>query len=274
MKKNLILLVTLLIFSFNRSIAQRTPPDGYMLKWVQNIVPVYTVDPKDSSSRTRYRVWNHQYWFYKAGIVRGNDKVEFVKLWLPDSAKGAIIDTNTNFNNGADLDTSNFNKWLYVRRSTVDSLQYDHYPKTTWGFVSSILTVPFKIRPKVGDRETSLYNSNFNVGDFFGLRVGILNNDIGITVGGTLGVSTQEQTAAVNTALTGTTSQNMAALNYGLGIMLDVWKNTQIGFVAGRDSGFGDLKKTYVYQNKTWFAFSLSFNFFDGSKASRTQSQN
>lgn len=109
----------------------------------------------------------------------------------------------------------------------------------------------------------SLYNSNFNAGTFLGGRLGFLNDIAGVTAGGFLGFSSLEQNASVNTFITNDENQNIVAANYGGGIIFDLTRKLQLGAIVGWDYGYGDLSKTYVYQNRHWYAISLSFSFLD-----------
>lgn len=72
--------------------------------------------------------------------------------------------------------------------------------------------------------------------------------------------------ASSNTAITGNKTETVQGFTYGYGLIFDVKRQFQIGVVGGFDYAFGDLAKTYVYQNKNWFVFSLNYKFLDFGK--------
>jgi hypothetical protein len=159
-----------------------------------------------------------------------------------------------------------YNIFIAIKKTDYDKSVIDHYPKFTNGLVWTALTIPLKIRPAINGRSSSLYNSNFNAGTFIGWRLGFLNDVVGTTVGGFGGFSSLEQTSSVNSSIEGNTNQNMFAASYGGGIIIDITRKFQLGGIIGWDYGYGDISKTYVYQNKHWFALSLNFAFLDTSK--------
>jgi len=69
-----------------------------------------------------------------------------------------------------------------------------------------------------------------------------------------------------NTALSGNQTETIQGFTYGYGVIFDVKRDFQVGLVGGYDFAFGDLSKTYVYQNKNWFAFPLNYKFLDVGK--------
>lgn len=273
--KTIYFLLLFLLAALFQAKAQSTPADGHILQWVQDNVKVYQA--KDGEPiLTAYKFWNYKFWFYaNDGTVKGSDNQDYVEIFIPQGDEKTIKITDEikpwNKDSVLYITKADTNKWLFLSKSDYDKLQQDHYPKRTYGLVASAMTVPFKIHPATDGHASSLYNSNWNAGTFIGLRLGFLNDYTGVTLGGMFGVTSLSQSSAENTAITDNSSITMTAVTYGAGLIFDVGRKFQIGTVLGWDHGYGDKSSTYIYQNKSWFALSLNFNFLDLSKTALTQ---
>ncbi|PAM95726.1 hypothetical protein B4N84_06410 [Flavobacterium sp. IR1] len=272
MKTRLLIILFVLSVS-SKCFAQSTPADGHYLTWVQDNVKVYQ-SIGGTPVLTAYKYWEFKYWFYAEDepITLGNEK--YIKIFIPNSNESVPVITEEapwNAQRTTYITDEDENKWLFLNKNDFDRLKKDHFPKRTWGLIISAMTVPFKIRPKTGERKSSLYNSNWNAGTFIGCRLGFLNDVLGISAGGFLEVSSLNQTSAENTSIIDNSSTTMSALNYGGGILIDLSRKFQMGAIVGWDHGYGDLSSTYIYQDKAWFALSLNFNFLDLSKRDNTQ---
>ncbi len=268
------LLFILFVFCVSlKCIGQNTPADGHYLTWVQDNIKVYQ-SINGLPITTTYKYWEFKYWFYaeEEPVTLGNKL--YIKIFIPNSTEDAPViteETPWNTQQTTYITIADVNKWLFLDKDDFDRLKKDHFPKRTWGLVISGMTVPFKIRPKTAGHQSSLYNSNWNAGTFIGCRLGFLNDVLGISAGGFLGVSSLNQTSAENTAILDNSSTTMSALNYGGGLVIDLSRRFQVGAIAGWDHGYGDLSSTYIYQDKAWFALSLNFNFVDLSQRDNTQ---
>lgn len=273
MKKTFLIITAMLVLtSMSKSVAQDDPtPIGFKLRRTRNLIKVYQDNPDKprTPNLTIYNYWTSGYFF-----VVDDDNVEFngtkyIRLSIPSGNRDFRIATPWKKNSDY-IDSDDFNCYLYITQADFITYSIDEFPKYSGRWVLTGLSIPFKIRPSVGTHASSLYNSNFNVGTFFGIRVNS-RNKAGVSLGGMFGVASQDQNSSTNSAIIDNSSQTISAVNYGLGLIVDVAKKFQIGGIIGWDHGYGDLSKSYIYQHKSWFALSLNYNFLDfGGKKGAT----
>lgn len=263
MKKLFFLLVIILHSSFSKA-QVNAKIDGFMLSDVPNVVRVYQETFTAGATPTFgismfYKFWNPVHWFYTGNTISINN-IQYVELFIPD---GGTLSYGTAWAaSGGFISRSDFDTWLLISKSDYDALNKPHYLTYNWSFVTSAVTIPFKIHPPTGERQASLFNANFSVGTLLGIRLGI-KNTFGITAGPFFGIALLEQNSSNNSGIVDKTNQTMAAANYGLGIVVDISRKIQLGGAWGRDYGFGDLNTTYAYQEKNWYAVSFNFKFID-----------
>lgn len=275
------ILISLVCLTTLNCYAQETPiPEGYKLKPSQNVIYAYrNIDDKpDFSVRNR---WNHNYWFKVDRTAPGRKfedsitKEQFLRITIPSASRfdktkdnwtdETGYDDTTKWKNDEFIDGSDFNTWLWIRKSDFNELAIKYDPGITANFVLSGLTVPFKFRAAAGSQSSSIINGDVNVGSLVGWRFA-KGDKYSLSIGGHFGFSSIPLDASNNTNLSGDITETIRGLNYGYGIILDVNKRCQIGLVSGYDCGFGRLAKTYVYQNRSWFSFSLNYKFLDFQK--------
>lgn len=279
MYKQLLLLVTTFVF-LNFSFCQEEPAvKGYRLKRSPSIIYVY----RNKADKPDFSVWNrwdNGYWFKLDNSPAGNykdpeTKVDYIRITIEspkrwDDGKGAWttepgFETAVPWSDGQLIDGSDFNTWLWIRRSDFETLKDKYYGKVPGRFLLSGLTVPFKYRPSLATQPNAVISGDINLGTFAGVRFSF-SEASGLSVGGSLGITSLAQNAASNTALTGNKTETIQGFDYGLAMIFDWQKKFQIGAVMGYDYGLGDLAKTYVYQQKHWFAISLNYKFLDFGK--------
>ncbi|HEX8019914.1 hypothetical protein [Mucilaginibacter sp.] len=262
--KKVLLFLSLFLFIQTKGFCQySTPSDGHELKWVNDYIEVFRSEG-GKPVKNHPKMWNHKLWFYRC--IDQPEDTNYVRIVIPNNlANSGITESNEKDweNDLKEVSDCDYNKYLFVKKTDYEKNVKDHYPKYTYGLVWTGLTIPLKIHPSIDGHSGSLYNSNFNAGTFLGVRLGFLNDIVGATFGGFGGFSSLEQSASVNSAIAKGASENMAALNYGMGMIFDLDRKFQLGAVLGWDHGYGDLGKTYLYQNHNWFAVSLNFTFLD-----------
>ena len=279
--KQLTLLLVLLPITVLNCFSQETPiPDGYKLKTWQNIIYAY----RDLSGKPDLSVrnqWDNRYWFKVDNTIRYEDpitKEKYIRITIPsarrfDDTKGAKgewvtktgYNVTVNWKNEEFIDGSDFNTWLWIRQSDFDTLKVNYFTHISGSFVLSGLTVPFKFRPKIKGQDNSVINGDLNLGSFIGWRFAKGEN-FGMSIGGFFGISSISLNASNNTKIKDSSTETIQGFNYGYGLIFDVKKQFQIGIVGGFDHALGSLANTYVYQNKTWFSFSLNYKFLEFNK--------
>ncbi|HXR85287.1 MAG TPA: hypothetical protein VN722_13320 [Hanamia sp.] len=283
--KQFLLLLTLVCLTTIKGFSQEDPiPEGYKLKISQNIIYVYrnVNDKPDLTVRNR---WSNRYWFKVDNTSEGKyedpiTKEKYMRITIPsnsrfDDAKNEWTNETgynimVNWKKEEFIDGSDFNTWLWIRQVGFDALKVDYYRNIKGSFILSGLTAPFKFRPNVGTQLNSVVNGDINLGSFIGFRFAKGVN-LGISVGGHFGLSSISLNASNNTGITGNSTETIQGFTYGYGVVIEVKKQFQIGILGGFDYGLGNLAKTYLYQNKNWFSFSLNYKFFDfGKKDSDT----
>lgn len=253
-------------------------PQGYKLNKSQSFVYAYR-NSNNMPDFTKRKRWDNHYWFKvdkTTGVFENpTTKEKYIRITIPSSHR--YIDSTKKWvkKGGYDIlvdweqedliDGSDFNTWLWIKKTDFDTLKINYYANIKTQFVLSGLTVPFKFRPKIGTSANSIITGDINLGTFIGVRFAKSSN-LGISVGGHLGLSSISLNASNNTAIIGNTSETIQGFIYGYGVVFDVKKQFQIGLVAGFDNALGNLAETYIYQNKNWFSFSLNYKFLDFGK--------
>ena len=259
---------------------------GYKLKAGSNTIHVYQ-DKNEKPDLSSFNFWENNYWF-KVDKTETIDKVEYVRITIPsnleyDSSTGKYLNPphyteplrwKENGWDGAAIDSYDFNSWLWITKADFDKYKVNYYGRIVTQFVMSGLSVPFKYRPAMGTHSSSILNGDINIGTFIGVRFGILGNTGGIIVGGTFGLNSLPMNSSNNTFINDKSSQSVTGFNYGGGIVFDWQKKFQIGIIKGYDHAVGDLSKTYIYQDKTWFALSLNYKFLDFGSSKADAKQN
>lgn len=278
--KQLLMMLAMLYLTALRGFSQENPiPEGYKLKASQNIIYAYRDENNKPDLTVRNR-WTKSYWFKVDNTSKGKyedatTKEKYIRITIPsasrfDDAKNdwtneTGYNITVSWKNEEMIDGSDFNTWLWIRQADFDELKVDYYRNIKGSFVLSGLTVPFKFRPKVGTQSNSVLNGDINLGSFIGVRFAKGVN-FGMSVGGHLGLSSISLNASNNTGITGSSTETIQGFTYGYEVVFDLKKQFQIGIVGGFDYGLGNLAKTYVYQNKNWFSFSLNYKFLDFGK--------
>ena len=239
------------------------PSFSYKILDTKNAVLVYR-DDNGKPDKTVFKFWNKKFWFYLVPntTAEDDDNTQYVQIIIGNGTNAPTIKPRDP-NVAIEISADDFNQLLWIKKDDFDKKAVNNFP----GFASQLtygaLTVPFRIRPSLGDHPSTIFNGDFNVGFFFGERFAFPNKKFGISAVISTGVSSLNQNSSNNSGIKDTTSQSMMAITYGGGIIFDWADKLQLGIIAGGDNGFDKLSKTYVYQNKLWFAFSLNYKFLD-----------
>lgn len=122
--------------------------------------------------------------------------------------------------------------------------------RTGWDF--GALAVPFKIQLS----KTHSFTGSATVGAYVGYRMPFGDLDLNFTpiaFAGASNISTSATTGGT------TTSQTVAGLSYGFGVIGKIKDSFQFGLVIGADHV--DSAQPYKYNDKPWISFGLGYSF-------------
>lgn len=149
-----------------------------------------------------------------------------------------------------------------------------------FGFVSSAITIPIKIRFGDGSKESEIrdengnrrrfsdFEGNVNVGAAAGFRIkasktgfDFINLLGGINIGAT---NINNDTAEVET------ETNASILTPFIGVLYE-YKDFELGIFYGWDHISGSVGRTWVYQGKPWLGVGIGYKIFATSASSESE---
>jgi hypothetical protein len=120
------------------------------------------------------------------------------------------------------------------------------------GFDYGALIVPFKMQLAGG----KAFTGSASVGGYVGYQNPIANLGVNVSpivFGGASNISTSKTNGS------GTSSQTVAGLSYGVGLLFDIKDSFQAGFVLGFDHVSSAQK--YQFNDKPWVSFEIGYSF-------------
>lgn len=146
-----------------------------------------------------------------------------------------------------------------VKQTTYYSVSFNKWKN--YNFSSGIMTVPFKLRPKVNDSTEFNLTTDITLGGYFGLTKRISSSRRNyITIPATLGLSYIN----INDNNTSNVKKDnsigvVPGISWSSGIIFQM-QDFNIGVVLGQDyaSSVGDK---WIYNGKTWYSFAIGYNF-------------
>ncbi len=121
------------------------------------------------------------------------------------------------------------------------------------GWEYGALVIPFKLQLSQG----KALSGSASLGPYLGFRIPFF--DTGVVMSPVLFAGAS--TVAVPTTSTGgqTSTQNLAGLSYGGGLVFSVKDNFHVGIILGADHV--DSSANYTYNNKPWISFEIGYSF-------------
>jgi hypothetical protein len=120
------------------------------------------------------------------------------------------------------------------------------------GFDYGALAIPFKVQ-MTGKRS---FSGSSSIGAYLGYRIPWVDSGVEfrpIIFAGAANISTSATTAGT------TSSQTVAGLSYGLGLISTIKGSFQVGLVLGFDHV--DSAQPYVYNDKPWLSVEIGYSF-------------
>ncbi len=129
---------------------------------------------------------------------------------------------------------------------------------------TSPLAIPIKIRPSAEDVPMQ-FVGEFTLGPYIGYQTGsksLMDSD-NYNYSQTISAFAAPTMVKINPDVAQTEMSNLVlGFSLGLGYIVSL-NDFQIGLVSGLDYISGDASKTWIYQGKPWFSFTVGFDFND-----------
>lgn len=202
-----------------------------------------------------------------AQTVKGRN---YILITIPGEVAELTQDVINKFSKGPyPLAGFSVSKFDFDRNFWVDSillaqseLETEYFQYENSPFIGT-LTAPFKLRMAVGSSSEAFIDGAFNVSQYLGWKFRLSNKKpyfISPFVFG--GITTISYSSAINSGITDPErKESGAGMTYGGGVAFR-FGTISPGIIFGFDHGFGDLGKTFEYNDKIWLGFSLNFEFF------------
>jgi len=165
------------------------------------------------------------------------------------------------------INSDDNNKYFWLRKDELDNYLADDFitksykvPNINVAYGANI-SLPFKLRPETNNQNIKI-TPDLTLGGYLGMKFRIsrtkpyyLNAPVV-----TLGLAT----------LTINDNSNTSTPSKGDGTVLGITRSTglifqldgfQFGFIAGRDRAAGEIGKDWIYNDKTWYSFSIGYSF-------------
>ncbi len=168
-----------------------------------------------------------------------------------------ILLQNQDMANILAIDSSHDVTSLFVGRGANLHLKY-----TDWD--TSPLSIPIKIRPSIDDTPLE-FVGEFTLGSYIGFQTGSksISDFETFHYSQTFSGFAAPTMVKINPEVAATDMSNLIlGFSVGLGYIVNL-NDFQIGVVGGADYISGDASKTWIYQGKPWFSFTVGFDFND-----------
>jgi len=200
------------------------------------------IDPTDNST------------FYVIKFLPINDEASIPSI--------AALKTSTNFVNSADND-----KFFWIRKDELDNYVTDGFitksyriPNVTVAYGANI-SLPFKLRTETHGQNIKI-TPDLTLGGYIGVkwRLSRTKPFYVTTPIVTLGLSTLSINDNNNTANPNKGDGTVLGITGSTGLIFQL-SDFQFGLMLGRDKAAGEIGKDWIYNNKTWYSFSIGFSF-------------
>lgn len=136
--------------------------------------------------------------------------------------------------------------------------------KPKWSFVSTIVTIPIKIRPGDGKKEDEKkryfdFEGNVNIGLTAGIRRRISSSGTSyLSLFGGISIGTAKLTTDNSDV---TSESNISTLTPFIGLMYE-YNDFEIGVFTGWDHASGKIGRSWDYNALPWIGVGLGYNIF------------
>jgi hypothetical protein len=244
---------------------------------------IFSVDQNMGVELNDFRKINYKVYFRKVNIAPIPDPRDPTKklqlITIPGSSSSlsqnkshtaGLMSAFPRSGKTVDKEDYDLNFWIDVE--SMEKNTSTEYYKYANDIFSGLLTAPFKYRLKRGDAPEALIDGDFNVAPFLGWKFRVSSvRPYYIAPFIFTGITTLNYNSANNSEITDADQlENGTGITYGLGIGFKFGEITP-GIVLGYDKSLGNLGNGFLYSNKPWLSFSISFDFFSNKQTSSSQ---
>jgi hypothetical protein len=262
--KNLFLTVIVLTISI-LSFGQSQDVEAPFYYQVSGLVYVYNYDITTRTQQTTFKVPKPP---LKFEIVRkekdtSNSYYYYIIKFLTITSDAITVagsqislTNSTQFVNSADNQD-----YFWIRQDELNNLLEDKTIKKSYKFTHELayganVSLPFKLRPKVNDQNIRITpDIRISHKDPFYITFPIV----------TLGLATLPITGETDGSTVDKGDGMVLGVTTSTGLVFQL-KDFQLGFLMGWDKAAGELGKTWIYNGKTWYSFSIGFTFLGNNK--------
>lgn len=192
--------------------------------------------------------------FYVIKFLQINDEASITKI--------AALKNSTNFINSADND-----KFFWIRKDELDNYMTDGFitksyktPNANIAYGANI-SLPFKLRTETNGQNIKI-TPDLTLGGYLGVKWRISKTKPFYVTAPV--VSLGLATLSIND------NNNPTSPNKGDGTVLGITGSSglvfqlndfQFGLMLGWDRAAGEIGKDWIYNNKTWYSFSIGYSF-------------
>lgn len=268
--KSFVLLV-IIILIYCRTTGQKQDISSAEIYYqVAGLVYVYNYDVTNRTQQSSFKIPKPPLKFQVVRKERSdNGSYEFAIIkFLPvtnDIVSNAGVKMSL-ANNPQYLNSDDNKKYFWIRQDELNTLLEEKTIKKRFKLSHGIayggnISVPLKLRPKLNDHNIR-FSPDLTLGGYVGFRHRISRKDpVYLCLPYVnAGLTTLAITADTDGAIPPKGDGIVFGITATTGIVFQL-KDFQLGFLAGRDKAAGELGKTWIYNNKTWYGFALSFSF-------------
>lgn len=178
------------------------------------------------------------------------------------NSKIATLKNNTNFINSADND-----KYFWIRKDELDSYMTDGFitksyktPNANIAYGSNI-SLPFKLRTETNGQNIKI-TPDLTLGGYLGIRWRISKTKPFYATAPivTLGLATLSINDNNNPTTPNKGDGTVLGITGSSGLVFQL-NDFQFGLMLGWDRAAGEIGKNWIYNNKTWYSFSIGYSF-------------
>jgi hypothetical protein len=270
------LLLPIISCSFAVSSAQKQDISAAAMYYqVSGLVYVYNYDV---SKRTQLNTFKIPKSSLKFEVVRKerNDTAlyEFVIIkFLPivnDIVSDAGVKMSLN-NNVQFLNSEDNKKYFWIRQDELNTMVEEKTIRKRFKLSHGIsyganIFLPLKLRPQM-DVHNARFSPDISFGGFLGFKHRISRKEpFYVSLPHiNLGLATLPITAETDGATPHKGDGIVLGITGSAGVVFQL-KDFQLGFLAGRDKAVGEIGKSWIYNNKTWYAFSVGYSFLGNNR--------